>query len=44
MGVIYGAADDCTWGFVPPAATAGATAAFTVTVVRRQALRATRPA
>lgn len=37
MGAIYGAADDYTWGYVLLAATAGATAVFTVTTVRRQA-------
>ncbi|WP_189940930.1 MFS transporter [Streptomyces aurantiogriseus] len=36
MGAIYGAADDYTWGYVLLAATAGATAVFTVTAVRRQ--------
>ncbi|MEU3918241.1 MFS transporter [Streptomyces sp. NPDC029004] len=36
MGAIYGAADDYTWGYVLLAATAGATAAFTATTVRRQ--------
>ncbi|MFI1332962.1 MFS transporter [Streptomyces sp. NPDC020845] len=37
MGAIYGATDDYTWGYVLLAATAGGTAAFTTTAVRRQA-------
>ncbi|HET6359902.1 MFS transporter [Streptomyces sp.] len=40
MGAIYGAADDYTWGYVLLAATAGATAAFTATTVRRQTRKA----
>ncbi|MCX4585782.1 nitrate/nitrite transporter [Streptomyces sp. NBC_01481] len=40
MGTIYGAADDYTWGYVLLAATAGATAAFTATTVRRQTRKA----
>ncbi|WP_418961614.1 MFS transporter [Streptomyces tritici] len=44
MGAIYGTADDYTWGYVLLAATAGATAAFTATAVRRQARKVPRPA
>ncbi|WP_406264051.1 MFS transporter [Streptomyces sp. NBC_00191] len=40
MGAIYGAADDYAWGYVLLAATAGATAAFTATTVRRQTRKA----
>ncbi|WP_406306614.1 MFS transporter [Streptomyces sp. NBC_00879] len=40
MGAIYGAADDYTWGYVLLAGTAGATAAFTATTVRRQTRKA----
>ncbi|MGW0748140.1 MFS transporter [Streptomyces sp. NPDC002587] len=36
MGGIYGAADDYSWGYVLLAVTAGATAVFTATTVRRQ--------
>lgn len=43
MGAIYGAADDYTWGYVLLAATAGATAVFTATTVRRRAREAPRP-
>ncbi|MEU2109924.1 MFS transporter [Streptomyces sp. NPDC019507] len=44
MGVIYGATNDYTWGYVLLAATAGVTAAFTATTVQRQARQAARPA
>lgn len=44
MGAIYGATNDYTWGYVLLAITAGATAAFTATTMRREARQASRPA